>query len=158
MRFGNLLGFENPGRSELKVFASDVQNFLEDVLYEYKEFNVLWEGNVGLLDMAKSAFRSQEMVDGITDLYTAIDRIEPAVMTRHGLQGDNLRFKFGVLAHISNEFSQRATARFSVRGWFQRIVAAIDALLDSLIAAAGGAGGLIKEFKDALGALAIATS
>jgi hypothetical protein len=34
------------------------------------------------------------------------------------------------------------------------VVDAIDAVLDSLIEAAGGAGGLIKEFKDALRALA----
>ena len=38
--------------------------------------------------------------------------------------------------------------------WFRKIIEAIDAALDSLIAAAGGVGGLVKEFKDALLALA----
>jgi hypothetical protein len=45
-------------------------------------------------------------------------------------------------------------SQFRIRGWFKRLIEAIDAVLDSLIEAAGGVGGLIKEFKDALSALA----
>lgn len=156
MWFANLLESEDPGREELKVFVSDVHSFLRAVLFEFREFRFLWEDNDALLVQAQRAFESREMATGFEELTAAIHWIEPALMARHGLYGANLRFKFGVIGSVSNEFSRRLTEQFSVRGWFQRIVAAIDALLDSLIAAAGGAGGLIKEFKDALGALAIA--
>ncbi len=40
-----------------------------------------------------------------------------------------------------------------IREWFVKMVASIDAILDSLIDAAG-VGGIIKEFKDSLAALA----
>lgn len=157
MWFTNLLKFENPDREELKLFVDDVRLFLRDVL-EFREFQVLFEGNDDLFNRARGAFGSEEMASGFAELTEAIKSIEPKLMQRHGLYGSNLRFKFGVLGHISNEFQGRLSERFTVRGWFQRIVAAIDALLDSLIAATGGAGGLIKEFKDALGALAISRS
>lgn len=158
MWFTNLLEFEDPDRDELKLFVDDVQRFLRDVLFELRELQELFDGNDDLLGRARDAYGSREMVVGFDELTEAINWIDPTKMERHGLYGVNLRFKFGVLGHISGEFSRRLNDQFSVRGWFQRIVAAIDALLDSLIDAAGGAGGLIKEFKDALGALAIAKS
>ncbi len=158
MWFTNLLEFENPGRGELKLFVDDVRLFLRDVLFEFREFQVLFEGNDDLFNRARAAFTSKEMTSGLVELTEAINSIEPKIMERHGLHGSNLRFKFGVLGHISSEFQRRLSGQFTVRGWFQRIVAAIDALLDSLIDATGGAGGLIKEFKDALGALAIPRS
>ena len=49
---------------------------------------------------------------------------------------------------------EQVRGQFTMREWFSRIIDAIDAALDSLIAAAGGVGSLIKEFKDALRALA----
>lgn len=155
MWFTNLLEFEDPDRDALKLFVDDVRRFLRDVLFEYREFRVLFDGNRDLLERARGAFESREMAAGFDHLKESIDSIGPISMERHGLYGANLRFKFGVLGHISIELPQKLSDQFSVRGWFQRIVAAIDALLDSLIDAAGGAGGLIKEFKDALGALAI---
>lgn len=158
MWFADLLEFEDPDREELKLFVDDVRRFLRDILFEYREFRVLFDEDRDLLKKARGAFESREMAAGFDDLKEAIDLIEPISMERHGLYGANLRFKFGVLGHISREFPRRLSDQFSVRGWFQRIVAAIDALLDSLINAALGAGGLIKEFKDALGALAIARS
>lgn len=47
--------------------------------------------------------------------------------------------------------------QFSIREWFRKIIEAIDAALGSLIDAAAGIGGLLKEFKDALLALAKTT-
>lgn len=158
MWFTNLLEFEDPDRDALKLFVDDVRRFLHAVLFEFRDFQVLFDGNSDLLGRAKGASESSEMAAGFGELTEAIDWIEPMKMQRHGLQGSNLRFKFGVLGHISSEFPRGLSDQFSVRGWFQRIVAAIDVLLDSLIDAAGGAGGLIKEFKDALGALAIVRS
>lgn len=155
MWFTNLLEFENPDREELKLFVDDVRLFLRDVLFEFLEFQALFEGNDELLNKARAAFGSEEMTSGFAELTEAINSINPKNMESHGLYGSNLRFKFGVLGHISSEFPRRMSDQFTVRGWFQRIVAAIDALLDSLIDATAGAGGLIKEFKDALGALAI---
>jgi len=43
--------------------------------------------------------------------------------------------------------------KFSKREWLKKMYEAIDAILDSIIGAAGGAGGVVKEFKAALSAL-----
>jgi hypothetical protein len=155
--FTNPLENDHPGHKELELFVDDLRSFLDEVL-KRDEFRVLFDGDGDLWRMAQEAVNSGEMDEGFTELRKSIDSIEHEKMVRHGLFGPNLRFKLGVLGHISNEFPRRLSDQFSVQGWFQRIVAAIDALLDSMIDAAGGAGGLIKEFKVALGALAISRS
>jgi len=58
------------------------------------------------------------------------------------------------LSYLLGGLQEKVRGQFSVREWFKKIIDAIDAILDSLIDAACGTGGLIKEFKDALGALA----
>ena len=63
-----------------------------------------------------------------------------------------MRFKLAVVDSIGRQWD-RVRRQFTVREWLKRIFDAIDAILDSIIAAAGGVGGLVKEFKDALSAL-----
>lgn len=86
-----------------------------------------------------------------------------AKLFTHGLTGRPLKFKLWVLDSIGNQWEHlreprdwrgRFRRQLSIREWFKKIIEAIDAVLDSLIDAAGGAGGLIKEFKDALSSLA----
>ena len=65
-----------------------------------------------------------------------------------------MQFKFRVLDSIGRQWEAvQALGQLSIRDWVKRLFDAIDAILDSLIDAADGAGGLIKEFKDALAAL-----
>jgi hypothetical protein len=94
-------------------------------------------------------------------------RIQPRVLT---LSSDRpvrlIRQRFGgnayqatlvdkVLASISRRWDN-VKGLLTVRSWFKQICEAIDVILDSLIQAVG-AGGIIKEFKDALSALAKTT-
>jgi hypothetical protein len=73
-----------------------------------------------------------------------------------------LKFKLRVLNTVANRW-KRIREQFKVgtlrrmhaaREWFKKIIETIDAVLDSLIEAASGAGGLIRQFKDALRSLA----
>ena len=86
-------------------------------------------------------------------MHSAIPDIPERSLLSHGLIGRPMTFKLKVLASISDGW-ERVQRQFSIRDWFKRVVHAIDAILESLIDAAGGAGGIIKEFKDALPALA----
>jgi hypothetical protein len=91
-----------------------------------------------------------------------IGKIPAPLLDQHGLRNRPLKFKLRVLNSIANrwrkiqeQFKAGTLKRMlAAREWFKKVVEAIDAVLDSLIEAAGGAGGLIKEFKDALRALA----
>lgn len=153
MWFGEIASSANPGREELQLFVRNVRSFLGFVLENQNDFSYLWEESPGLLDLAWETFRF-DIADGAgLELDYAIRDIRPEKLRQHGLEGRPLRFKFKVLDSIGNQW-EKVKGQFSVREWFKKIVEAIDAILDSLIDAAGGAGGLIKEFKDALKALA----
>lgn len=114
-------------------------------------------------DLALETFL-YDITDGAgLQLDRAIGNISETRLITHGLVGRPLKFKFKVLDSIANQWPDIHQVRdlrgrfrrgFSIREWFKKIIDAIDAILDSLIDAAGGAGGLIKEFKYALSALA----
>jgi len=153
MWFEEIAKAENPGKKELKMFVQDVRGFLGSVLENSQDFGFLWAENPELHDLALDTYKHDILNGAGLRLDSAIPKIGPRSLNDHGLEGRPLKFKFGVLASISNQWTQ-ARASFSIRDWFKKIVDAIDAILDSLIDAAGGAGGLIKEFKDALSSLA----
>lgn len=96
-----------------------------------------------------------DIQDGVALLRKAIpDEIPESRLLQHGLIGRPLQFKFRVLDSIGRQWEAvQALGQLSIRDWVKRLFDAIDAILDSLIDAADGAGGLIKEFKDALAAL-----
>jgi hypothetical protein len=89
----------------------------------------------------------------VKKLLAAIPQISQAKVYQHGLEGRPLNFKLQVINTIANQLHM-AKKHFSVRSSFKKLMDAIDALLDSIIDAAGGAEGVIKEFKDTLGSLA----
>ena len=153
MWFGEIAASENPGREELQLFVRNVRNFFGFVLENMDEFSFLWEGAPELHDLAWETFRFDIAEGAGLELDYAIRDISPERLRRHGLEGRPLRFKFKVLDAIGNQW-ERVKGQLSIREWFKKVIEAIDAVLDSLIDAAGGAGGLIKEFKDSLSALA----
>lgn len=153
MWFGEIAASEDPGRKELQIFVRSVRNFLGFVLENTNDFSFLWEESPELHTLAWETFRYDIAGGAGLELDNAIDEIPQAKLRQHGLEGRPLHFKFKVLHSIGDQW-EKVKGQFSIREWFKKLVEAIDAILDSLIDAAGGAGGLIKEFKDALSALA----
>jgi hypothetical protein len=152
MWFNQVAAVEEPGRTELMLFVRNVREFLGFVLENRKDFDFLWHESPELYDLAWETFRFDIAEGAGLELDRAIANISGDVLYMHGLEGRPLRFKFAVLNSIGNRWGKLG-GRPSIREWFKKIVEAIDAILDSLIDAAGGAGGIIKEFKDALMAL-----
>ena len=153
MWFDQIAEAENPGRAELQLFVHNVRQFLGFVLENRNDFGFLWEGSPDLHELAWETFR-HDVAQGVEALSRAIEEIPQDAIHAHGLEGRPLRFKFRVLGSIGNQWERFRGLSASVPEWLKKIIAAIDAVLDSLISAGGGKGGVIKEFKDALAALA----
>ena len=155
---------DNPGRIELHLFVQNVRKFLYFVLDESEhDFDFLWDTAPDLRQLAIETFAYDIMQGAGLELDDAINNISNETLITHGLTGRPLHFKFRVLDSIANQYLAiqkkrdirgRFKKQLSIREWLKKILDAIDAILDSLIDAAGGAGGLIKEFKDALASLA----
>lgn len=163
MWFNDLIVAEAPGRLELRLFVADVRNFLGFVLAKQSNFDFIWKRSPELYNLAVETYRLDVCEGAGLELDKAIESIPEKMLFAHGLSGRPLKFKFRVLDSIANEWKMfdissgrrnRFTVHRSLKAWFKRMIDAIDAILDSLIDAAGGAGGLIKEFKDSLSALA----
>jgi len=153
--FDDLAVLEDPGPEELQRFVLQVREFLGFVLQQEEDFSFLWEDDPTLRELAIETFE-RDVSEWVGSLAQAIPRTNPQRLLSHGLLGRALRFKFRVLASISSRWERVRGHHFTVRGWFKQICDAIDAVLDSLVQAVG-AGSIIKEFKDALCALAKTT-
>jgi hypothetical protein len=151
MWFSELAVVENPGPHELLRFVEATTDFMDFVLESW-EFAFLWDDDQSLAALARETFNS-DVRRAAGALAEAIPNINQDVLRMHGLIGSPMRFKLRVMDSIGRQW-ERVRGKFTMREWFTRIIDAIDAALDSLIAAAGGVGSLIKEFKDALRALA----
>jgi len=151
MWFREIAALDNPGRPELQSFVDRVIKFLHLVL-EDDEFAFLWRDAPELRSQARETF-DRDVVESARDLRNAIPQIADAILVQHGLIGRPARFKFRVLNTVANLW-ERVRGQLGVGKWFKRIIEAIDAILGSLIDASGGIGSILKEFKDALSALA----
>jgi len=151
MWFTEIAAAGNPGRDELMGFLYGTRRFLRFVLENTSFFGFLWEHAPELQGLAWETF-NRDVTEGAG---LELDRVIPVIpqvsLHAHGLVGRPLRFKIAVLNSIANQW-ESLRGQLSVREWFRKVVDAIDAILDSLIDAAG-TGGIIKEFKDALAAL-----
>jgi hypothetical protein len=149
--FVQLAEVESPSPDHLVKFVDEVMRLLAHILRS-EGAGVLWQDNPDLRELAIVAFR-EDVVSRAEQLRAAIHDIPQEVLVQHGLIGSAARFKYNVMATVSRGWGT-VRRHFTIRGGFRRIVDAVDAHLDSLIAATGGVGGVIKEFKDALLALA----
>jgi hypothetical protein len=161
MWFENIAKIEEPGPRELIEFTRGVETFLAFVLEQQDDFDFLWDEEPELRLLARGTFEN-DVRPAAGRMRDVIGKVPGALLDQHGLRNRPLKFKLRVLNNIANRW-RRIQEQFkagtlkrmlAAREWFKKIVEAIDAVLDSLIEAAGGAGGLIKEFKDALRALA----
>jgi hypothetical protein len=150
MWFTEIAHHQNPGRDELSQFLQNVQQFLAFAL-EARELKFLWEDEPTLRPLAIETFQA-DVIPGIERLRRNVPEIMQERLMLHGLLGRPLQFKLRVLDSIGQQWD-KVREQFSVREWLKRIFDAIDAILDCVIDAAGGVGGLVKEFKDALAAL-----
>jgi len=153
MWFNEIAVSENPGEEELILFVRNVRSFLGHVLEDNNSFGFLWEDDPKLHELALTTFRHDIAEGAGLILDEVIPQIPNTQLIAHGLSGRPLNFKFRVIVSIDSKW-ERLTGQLSIREWFKKMVDAIDAVLDSIINAAGGAGGIIKEFKDSLSALA----
>jgi hypothetical protein len=150
MWFSDVADVKDPSRDELQGFVTATMAFLSFVM-EQPEFGFLWESDRDLHELAFETFKI-DVQRSADHLLHVIPEISPNALDIHGLLGRPARFKLRVVDSLGRKWDQFRD-QFRVREWFRKIVEAIDAVLDSLIAAAGGVGGVIKEFKDALLAL-----
>ncbi len=153
--FDGTVEHQDPGFAELKIFLTDTYNFIGNILEDTELFGFLWEEDESLHDLAVDTFTSDVHVE-IMKLHDQVEKMPFEMVQSHGLQGRPLYFKFKALHTISSiNIRERLKGQFSVRGWLKRVFSFIDTILDSIIAALGlGVGGLVKEFKDTLSALA----
>ena len=157
MSFVEIAEVENPGIEELSMFVKEVNNFLGYVI-ESKDFNFLWENQTNLRELAIATYHENISTD-VNELINVIPEISKKKIHQHGLVGLPAKFKYNVVATIEQREPQVKLKeswikrQLSKRKWLKKIFEAIDAILDSIIAAAGGAGGLVMEFKKALSAL-----
>lgn len=142
----------NPGPGALGAFVHGVFGFLGQAIEDPELGRFLWENDGNLQSDAKQTFY-EDVAPAAKDLEARVQGLPDDAVTAHGLRGTALRFKLRVVASIARRW-ENIKGTLGVREWFRKMCEAIDALLDSLIEAAGGAGGLIKEFKDSLMALA----
>ena len=148
--FLELAQVRDPGREHLAKFVDEVMRLLAHIL-QTDAASVLWELNPELRTMAIEAFET-DVRRGAEELLVAVREVPERALVQHGLTGRAARFKYNVMAAVSRGWGV-LRSHFTIRGGFKRVVEAVDAHLDSLIAATG-AGGVVKEFKDALMALA----
>lgn len=140
---------QEPGEEELLKFVDAVLDFLNFVIEDPSAFQFLWQRQPALRPLARETFRGDVREVGGSELRNAIPRIDSQTRRSHGLSGRALRFKLKVVDSIAGMWG---VAGLNIPGWLKRLIEAIDAILGSLVEAAH-AGGIIKEFKDALSAL-----
>lgn len=178
--FQDLANNGNPTSKDLLVFVGRVREFLGFII-EGEKFEWLWdELPDGIRDSAKVTYR-QYVAEGVGLVVDkAIPEIDPKMLELHGLVSTPQYFKFQVIAHAEEGFkssldemypvtddmaskiaaaAKRAEKHrwYSVRDWFKKLIAAIDATLDSILKCVDfvmpGAGGILKEIKDAVMAI-----
>lgn len=148
---------KRPRWSELIDFLELVKEFLHESLHDERYVEFLWTGRPEIEEAARETFEK--------DIKPSIDELRLFVieksnkqfyrrkLERHGLTRNALKFKLMVVTYVAT-LKEAYSAKGYMREWFYRMCEAIDAVLDSLIDAAVGIGGAIKEFKDMLLVLA----
>jgi hypothetical protein len=154
--FSPLAARPDPGIVELQMFLDVVERFLDDLLHG----QVSHEGDPPLSmtfdEMREAALQSfdQDVIPSLSALRAAIPYIAPERLDVHGLTGAPQRFKLRALEAI--EQARQSVEDFGT--WIKAMLAGIDAILNSLVNAAGAVSGLplgslAQEFKDMLAAI-----
>jgi hypothetical protein len=151
--FNDLVLDPDPGPDALRAFVDRTTEFLARILDDDR-FRFLWDDDPSLRPEAIATFEQDVRKEAVY-LGQTVATVSGPRLRSHGLLGRPLHFKLRVLDAIARSWT-RVDDPHSARAWLTRVLAAIDVLLSSLIDAAGGAGGMMKEFQDSLSALATA--
>jgi hypothetical protein len=154
--FGQLAARPDPGIVELQIFLDVVERFLDDLL----RGQVTHDGDPPLSltfdEMREAALLTfdQDVIPSLSALRAAIPYIAPERLDVHGLTGTPQRFKLRALEAIE----QARTSMDNFTAWLKALLAGIDAILNSLVNAAGAVSGLplgslAQEFKDIIVAI-----
>jgi hypothetical protein len=142
---------QDPQRDTLVLFVDETVKLLT-LLVKSKDFTVrLWRDDAQLISLAAKTLRD-DVLPAAENLKVKIGKVPESQLKHHGLVGSAARFKYAVLARVSKSW-RRWQGQLTARAGFRSVLEAVDAVLGSLIDAAHGSGGLIKEFKDAIMAL-----
>ena len=152
MLFAEFVEIAEPTREHLVMFVGETVELLRLAVDSDDLADRLFRKDAAFREMARGSFHT-DVIPAAQDLQLAINNIPDEQLERHGLLGSAARFKYGAIARLAEEWRVwrgRLTAALT----FRHLLEAVDALLDSLIQAAGGIGAVLKEFKDATMALA----
>lgn len=140
----------------LLAFLDGMSDLFSDVLESDRFFHAssALKVDVASLEAARAAWPEvRQAVDRLKDAVAQLDldSNQSTAVSEFGLSGQLLKHKLTVIWECATHLWNRHLGRgqWRIRENFKRAFDAIDALLDSLIAATG-CGHLIKEFKDAL--------
>jgi hypothetical protein len=162
--FQELGRIEDPSVDALILFVDDLGSLFDTLLHDESFMHRLTRHDAKLAALAHKSYAAdvrpalQEMrlilvktQDRLVHFQNTSDTPGYDRLVTHGLFGVSAQFKYSVLAKVMRSW-RRHKGQLTVGAGFARVTSAIDAILDSLIEALG-AGGVVKEFKDALAAL-----
>lgn len=141
----------DPQKKELELFLNNTVQLLGYLVNAQDLRQRLWRDDEELRQLALESFNA-DVIPAAEDLKIAISKINNEDLKHHGLTGTAARFKYAVIAKLAKSW-RRYKGQFTVGKTFRSLLEAVDAVLDSMISAANGNGGLIKEFKDVIMAL-----
>jgi molecular chaperone GrpE (heat shock protein) len=144
----------DPDRKELALFLKETVNLLGFLVNAEDFRDRLWRGDENLRQLGAQSFE-KDVIPAAKNLESALHNISPDDLKYHGLTGTAARFKYKVIAKLARAW-RRHKGEFTVGKTLRSLLEAVDAVLDSMVSAANGNGGLIKEFKDVIMALASA--
>jgi hypothetical protein len=154
--FGQLAARPDPRIPELQMFLDVVERFLDDLLHGHVRHDGDPPLSITFDEMREAALLTfdQDVIPSLSALRAAIPYIAPERLDVHGLTGTPQRFKLQALEAL--EQAQAGTDNFTA--WVRSMLNGIDAILNSLVNAAGAVSGLplgslAQEFKDMLAAI-----
>ena len=127
-----------PDREKLREYVLWVRALLGELVAQRNHEKFFYSRTV--VDMRDAWLEVQPEFDR---LLAAVENLDDAVILSHGLGGFQLKFKLAVVRELFLSFR-----RPSGQG-LRRLLGGVDALLDSIVAAAGG-GSAVKEIKDTI--------
>ena len=142
---------------ELPVGDADPENRRQFILWTRDVLDLIVQGETDIDDpIPRSLVEPMSTAWGeakplFDDLAIAAANIYADRVVLHGLHGSQLRFKLATIQYWAERVNE--TARRGLRGkwldFLQRLLTAIDTLLDSILKALG-IGSSVKEVKDAI--------
>ena len=133
--------FDSKGTDRARIvhFLSEVKKFLEELVHE-EQYEYLFYPE--LRSLARKAW--PHLSRYFNEAKDAVENISDNKLDSHGLTGEQLNGKLGVVDFFSQKFLKNKLRKFLIR-----LLKAIETLLKSILSALG-VSGAIDEFKELL--------